>query len=282
MNLEVNSNTQNYDITYHELRFSVDPNNTIPFINGIVKTTFTALSNMNTVTFDMATALVVSSVSMNSTNLTFSQSNYELNITLPTTVTTGNSATLDITYAGSPPQAEGAFTRGTHSGTPIIFTLSEPFGARDWWPCKQDLNDKIEDNSDTTQIRPKIEYYDQYSPGRVCKIIRYKNDQDAREYVIVKICKTSLGDSADKMSTDQGQKGVIGQIVSASEFGHNDMNFISSVKCSASAHTRMTGGQLLIRLTNYYAILNGNIIVEGSIISGKSDGGFEKLPSSIT
>jgi len=119
---------------------------------------------------------------------------------------------------------------------------------------------KIEDNSDTTQIRPKIEYYDQYSPGRVCKIIRYKNDQDAREYVIVKICKTSLGDSADKMSTDQGQKGVIGQIVSASEFGHNDMNFISSVKCSASAHTRMTGGQLLIPLTNYYAILNGNII----------------------
>src|SRR5690606_8707583 len=42
---------------------------------------------------------------------------------------------------------EQAFTRTTHSGTPIIFTLSEPFGARDWWPCKQDLNDKI-DNID--------------------------------------------------------------------------------------------------------------------------------------
>jgi aminopeptidase N len=31
----------------------------------------------------------------------------------------------------------------THNGSPIIWTLSEPFGARDWWPCKQDLNDKI-------------------------------------------------------------------------------------------------------------------------------------------
>jgi aminopeptidase N len=81
---------------------------------------------------------------MNSASLTFSQSNYELNINLPATVTTGNSATVVITYAGSPPQAEGAFTRGTHSGTPVIFTLSEPFGARDWWPCKQDLNDKID------------------------------------------------------------------------------------------------------------------------------------------
>ncbi|MDP5027810.1 MAG: T9SS type A sorting domain-containing protein [Flavobacterium sp.] len=143
-NLRVNPNTQNYDITYHELRFSVNPNNTTPYINGVVKTTFKALSDMNAVTFDMATALAVSSVTMNSTSLTFSQSNYELNINLPATLSTGNSATVEITYAGSPPQAEGGFTRSTHSGTPVIFTLSEPFGARDWWPCKQDLNDKID------------------------------------------------------------------------------------------------------------------------------------------
>jgi aminopeptidase N len=109
----------------------------------VVKTTFTALANMNTITFDMATQLVVSSVTMNSINLTFSQSNYELNINFPSTITTGTSTSVIITYAGIPPTAEGAFTRGTHAGTPIIYTLSEPFGARDWWPCKQDLNDKI-------------------------------------------------------------------------------------------------------------------------------------------
>jgi aminopeptidase N len=143
-NLRVNPNTLNYDVTYHELRFTVDPNVTNPYINGIVKTTFRALTDIDVVTFDMATELTVSSVTMNSASLTFSQSNYELNINLPTTVTTGNSATVVITYAGSPPQAEGAFTRGTHSGTPVIYTLSEPFGARDWWPCKQDLNDKID------------------------------------------------------------------------------------------------------------------------------------------
>lgn len=143
-NLRVNPNTLNYDVTYHELRFTVDPNNTTPFISGVVKTTFRALANMNSVTFDMATALVVSSVTMNSSNLFFNQSNYELNITLPSTLTTGNSATITITYAGSPPQAEGAFTRSLHSGIPVIYTLSEPFGARDWWPCKQDLNDKID------------------------------------------------------------------------------------------------------------------------------------------
>ena len=143
MNVQVNPNTQNYDITYHELRFTVNPNNSPAAISGVVKTTFTALANMSSITFDMATQLVVSSVTMNSINLTFSQSNYELNINFPSTIATGTSSSVIITYAGIPPTAEGAFTRGTHAGTPIIYTLSEPFGARDWWPCKQDLNDKI-------------------------------------------------------------------------------------------------------------------------------------------
>ena len=143
-NLRVNPNTLNYDVTHHDLRFTVNPDTTTPFISGVVSTTFRALSNMTTVTFDMATALAVSSVTMNGTGLTFTQSNYELNINLPTTLSTGTTATVIITYAGSPPQAEAAFTRSTHAGTPVIYTLSEPFGARDWWPCKQDLNDKID------------------------------------------------------------------------------------------------------------------------------------------
>ena len=31
-----------------------------------------------------------------------------------------------------------------HEDTPILSTLSEPYGARDWWPCKQSLIDKID------------------------------------------------------------------------------------------------------------------------------------------
>lgn len=173
LSVQVNPNTQNYDITYHELRFTVNPNNTTPYIDGIVKTTFTALSNMNTVTFDMATALTVSSVTMNSTNLTFSQANYELVINLPSTLTTGNSATVTITYGGSPPQAEGGFTRGTHSGTPVIYTLSEPFGARDWWPCKQDLNDKA--NSIDVYITAPSTFYSVSNGLQISRVVSAPN-----------------------------------------------------------------------------------------------------------
>jgi aminopeptidase N len=149
-NLRVNTNTLNYDVTYHELRFTVDPDNTTPFISGVVKTTFRALANnMSTVTFDFykktTSPFTISSVKINNVATTFSHNaTHELVINLPSTLNTGDSATAEIIYSGVPSTLEGAFTRGDHSGTPVIFTLSEPFGARDWWPCKQDLNDKID------------------------------------------------------------------------------------------------------------------------------------------
>lgn len=144
MSVQVNPNTQNYNVTYHRLDFTVDP--AVYFINGKVTTTYTALSNMSTLTFDMANELTVSSVKKNGVDLAFTESgNNELVITLPATQATGTSATIVVTYSGAPPvNGFDAFTtqvRGNGSNT--LYTLSEPFGARDWWPCKQDLNDKV-------------------------------------------------------------------------------------------------------------------------------------------
>lgn len=143
MSIQVNPNTLNYDVTYSKLEFTVNP--AVYFITGKVTTTFKALNNMTTVTFDLTDQLTVSTVKQGTTNLSFVQNTSdELVITLPSTLTTGNFATVEINYSGAPASGEQAFTRSTHSGTPIIWTLSEPFGARDWWPCKQDLNDKID------------------------------------------------------------------------------------------------------------------------------------------
>ena len=145
MNLAVNPNTLNYDVTYHKLEFTVDP--AIYFITGKVTTTYTAISNMTSLTFDLSNTLIVSSVKINNSALVFSQNTNELVITLPTTQTAGTQATVEIIYAGAPPQnGFFAFTSSTHGTppTPVMYTLSEPFGGRDWWPCKQDLNDKID------------------------------------------------------------------------------------------------------------------------------------------
>lgn len=142
MNFAVNPNTLNYDVTYQKLELAVNP--AVYFISGKVTTTFTALSAMSTVVFDLTNNLTISSVKQNNTDLTFLQTSEELNITLPNVINSGSSATVEITYSGAPSTDEAAFTISTHSGTPILWTLSEPYGARDWWPCKQDLNDKID------------------------------------------------------------------------------------------------------------------------------------------
>jgi len=143
MRVITNPNTANYDVTYHRMKFTVNPSNY--YISGDVTTYFKAKQNMNTVTFDMADDLIVSSVKQRNVNLTFTQNGTnELKITLPAIQNTNVLDSLTIVYAGVPPSESGGFNTYTHSGTPGIYTLSEPFGARDWWPCKQDLNDKVD------------------------------------------------------------------------------------------------------------------------------------------
>jgi aminopeptidase N len=142
--LAVNPNTLNYDITYHKLEFTINPN-VSKFISGKVTTTYTAVSNMNAITFDLSNDLTVSEVKQGTTSLAFIENtNNEVIITLPTTQLAGTTATVEVTYSGVPPtNGFDSFVRSTHNGVGVIWTLSEPFGARDWWPCKQDLNDKI-------------------------------------------------------------------------------------------------------------------------------------------
>ena len=145
INLVVNPNTLNYDITYHKLEFTVDP--AVASISGKVTTTYTATANMSTLTFDLFDSLAVSSVKMNGVDLVYTQfGTNELVISLPAMQMTGTSAIVEIVYAGDPPLAQGfeSFKIEQHNGVPVMWTLSEPYGARDWWPCKQDLNDKVD------------------------------------------------------------------------------------------------------------------------------------------
>ena len=67
-------------------------------------------------------------------------------ITLENSLNQGNSTSVSISYNGNPKSSGfGSFEFNNHNGTPILWTLSEPYGALGWWPCKQDLNDKIDE-----------------------------------------------------------------------------------------------------------------------------------------
>ena len=148
LNYKANTATSDYDITYHKINWNIDP--AVAFISGDVTTAFTAKQNLNAITFDLNANLLVSEIVQDGITLFFTQnSNDELVITLNQTLLQGQSSTVKIIYSGTP-QSSGfnSFEQTEHGSgfdkSPIIWTLSEPYGAKDWWPCKQDLNDKID------------------------------------------------------------------------------------------------------------------------------------------
>ncbi|MFG6685471.1 M1 family aminopeptidase [Mariniflexile sp. HNIBRBA6329] len=165
---KANANTGNYDVKYHRLEFSLDPS--VAFISGAVTTYFEAKTNLNQVTFDLANNMTVSQVTQRGNTISFTQNtNDELVIALPTIQSTGVLDSLTISYSGNPISSGfGSFEQTQHEGDPVIWTLSEPYGAKGWWPCKQDLNDKI-DNIDvyitTPQFNPSNEEYMAVSNG---------------------------------------------------------------------------------------------------------------------
>lgn len=137
-----NPNTANYDVVYQKLELEVDPSEY--FISGTVTTQFIPTEDLQNIVFDLSHQLQVHKVKQGNTALGFTQASNEITIQLAQNVNLGTTGEIAITYSGIPPRANEAFTQSYHNGSPIIWTLSEPFGALDWFPCKQSLDDKID------------------------------------------------------------------------------------------------------------------------------------------
>src|SRR5690606_11185648 len=139
-----NMNTNNYDLKYHRLELNVNP--TQAFISGKVTSHFIAKKAMSTIVFELVNNMTVSAVTQRGMPLFFTQnSNDEVVITLPQEQQTGVLDSLSISYSGNPISAGfGSYEVSTHNGDPVLWTLSEPYGAKAWWPCKQDLIDKVD------------------------------------------------------------------------------------------------------------------------------------------
>ncbi len=133
------------DIHYQEIHWTIDPAQ--KYIAGEITYYFKSrVDNLTSFILDLSNALQVNAVIRNGTPLTFTHSTDQLlTIDLNKSLQTDEQDTLTVTYEGIPPSnGFGSFEQGTHAGNPIVWTLSEPYGMRDWWPGKQDLVDKID------------------------------------------------------------------------------------------------------------------------------------------
>ena len=134
-----------WNLTYNRLELDVNP--AVRYISGKVYFEFTSLSNnLSELVIDLSDELEIERIFSDTGELDFTHANHKITIELLQALNHGERGHLTVQYSGIPTTSGfGSFSQNFHSdGIPIISTLSEPYGAKDWWPCKQSLTDKID------------------------------------------------------------------------------------------------------------------------------------------
>ena len=149
-NFSSNTYTDNYDVKYYRLNLIINPDNR--YIKGQVTIHFVPNQTIQSIFIDLNTALTIDSIQHNNLNVSFLHTNNRIEINQSFSKNQFDSITIN--YQGEPPLNSSSFKASSHDNTPIIWTLSEPYGALDWWPCKQTLTDKA-DSVDMYITSPK-------------------------------------------------------------------------------------------------------------------------------
>lgn len=141
------------DLIYQKLEWNLDP--AVRFISGKITSRFIVrATESNGIVFDLANQLVVDSVLYGQDKTIFSHSGNLLVIQFPEKISGESVDSVTVFYHGVPADTGmESFTCSYHNQVPILWTLSEPYGAPEWWPCKLSLSDKI-DSTDIIVTTP--------------------------------------------------------------------------------------------------------------------------------
>jgi aminopeptidase N len=114
-------------------------------VAGSVTITLESLvDSLHTVDIDADDVLTVTAVEETGVGaLPWIRSTDLITVELSPGLAAGEQITITVFYNGFPTAADnsGLFFRD-FSGTPVVYSLSEPWGARTWWPCKDYPDDK--------------------------------------------------------------------------------------------------------------------------------------------
>ncbi len=145
-----NSLLNQYDVKFHHLNLNLERNTT--YISGYVRTLAKVTSTqLDSFAFVLHQNHIIDSVYINGVkenNIVKMDSLVKVKITTP--VLQNNLIDVYIYYHGTAPSLTGALGNGFDTGTSpswgneVTWSLSQTRGAYHWWPCKQDLRDKID------------------------------------------------------------------------------------------------------------------------------------------
>jgi aminopeptidase N len=139
--------TQNqsyYDVIHYDINLNIDPDNKM--LSGEVTVIARVLADgLSEVELNFEDSMTVDTILCNSNATIFSHQNQLITVQLNTVYSKDQLINVKVCYHGRPAfSGFGAFQFGTYGGRPMIWTLSEPFCARNWWPCKDIPADKAD------------------------------------------------------------------------------------------------------------------------------------------
>jgi len=138
-----------YDVTHYDIDIALSPS-TQTLSGKVTVTARVTGPSLATLDLDLRAGMAVSQCTAAGSPTTFSRSLDVLTVNLDRAYATGETVVAQVTYSGDP--SGEAFGWSYYNTQPLIWTLSEPYGARDWWPCK-DLND---DKADSVDVRVTV------------------------------------------------------------------------------------------------------------------------------
>ncbi|MCK8490798.1 T9SS type A sorting domain-containing protein [Spirosoma sp. RP8] len=141
------------DVTYYglELYLTHTPN----YLRGAATVTLKSTAaissfflDLNSTTATTGTGLRVDSVKVGNQKISYQHAQNKLTVTPAQPLSTGQALTLLVYYQGVP-AGDDSFVFGRHDTTndPVIWSLSEPYGAPDWFPCKDSPGDKADSSA---------------------------------------------------------------------------------------------------------------------------------------
>ncbi len=136
-----------YDVTFYFI--NIEANDSTDTIRATTSVHFTALSEIDTLVFELSSTEVVDSVVLNGVKQDrYLQEDELLKIIPATPIDPGTANQAVIRYAGT--GSSRGFFAGLSNGHDYVYnqhvtyTLSEPYEAKDWFPVKQNLQDKAD------------------------------------------------------------------------------------------------------------------------------------------
>jgi aminopeptidase N len=140
--------TEKYDVHFYNLDLQMT--NTSTYLSGGVQIHAKALVDLDSALIELYESLLVSEIKVNGNNVNYSRVSNKIRV--PINANAQDFFAIDITYAGTPPTAQtnplggSGLTAGSSPswGNKVVWSLSEPFSAYEWFAVKQSLTDKAD------------------------------------------------------------------------------------------------------------------------------------------